>query len=185
MERQNIKLIDATSDFYESTKQLCDESFGTGYIDHVEYNKWLIHPRLFNIALVDGKFAGYSVMIPASTEDIIEHMGMKKSEVLTITGSKPALIYKSVAVRSIYRKNGILTELVRALLCHAKELNYGSVILSAWTHGGKTPAESSLISLDFTRLYHRHMLWYHYENYRCVICNGRCVCDAAIFYKNL
>ena len=185
MEIHNVKIIDATVNFYDDIKQLCDESFGTGYLDRAEYDRWILQPHLFNIALVDDKFAGYSAMLPVSIEDIIEYMGMKEAEVQAITGNKPALIYKSVAVQPKYRKNGILTKLIKGLLNNAKELGYGSVIVSAWTYGGKTPAENSLISMDFTRLYHRHMLWYRNENYRCVICNGRCICDALIFYKIL
>lgn len=185
MDSQNVQMIDATSDFYEDIKELCDVSFGTGYLDRTEYDKWLSHPRLVNIALVDDEFAGFSAMIGASTEAVMEHMDMERSEVLAITGGKPALIYKSVAVSSKFRKNGLLTRLIEGLLEHVKELGYGAVFLSAWMYDGKIPTESSLMSLGFTRLYQRHMLWYRYENYHCVVCNGRCVCDAVIFYKNL
>ena len=185
MEEQKEKMIDATETFYESIKKLCDDSFGTGYLDYAEFTKWLLHPGLFKIALIDGEFAGYSVMIPAKTEVIMEHMGMEESEVMEITENKPALIYKSAAVLPKYRKHGLFTKLAESLLCNAKELGYCSVIVSAWTHSGRTPVEKSLMSLDFTRLYRRHMLWYQYENYRCVICNGRCVCDAIIFYKKI
>ena len=185
MEGQKIKLVNATQDYYEKIKNLCDESFGTGYINREEFNKWLTHPQLFNIALAEDAFAGYSVMIPAGVEDIMEQMGMERSEVLALTDGGPAIIYKSAAVCSAYRRNGVLTELIKALLNQAKELGYGSVILSAWTYGGKTPAKSSLLSMGFTQLFIRHKLWYHYENYSCVICKGRCICDAAVFYKNL
>ncbi len=185
MEERKLKFIDATEDYYESIKQLCDDSFGTGYIDRREYEKWLLNPGLFNVALIDDDFAGFSVMIPAGVEDIMKHMGMEKAEVLAMMDHRPALIYKSVAVRSIYRKNGLLAGLIKALLFNAKDLGYGSVFLSAWTYGGKTPVANSLMSLNFSRLYERHMLWHHNENYRCVICDGRCGCDAVIYYKNL
>ena len=185
MDEKDLMFIQGTKDYYDRIVKLCDECFGTGYVDEREYEKWLLHPGLFNIALANGRFAGFSVMLPASAHEIMRHMGMEQEEVQALTDGRPAVIYKSVAVCPAYRQNGLLKGLVQDLVKNAKEMGIGSVFLSAWTYQGKTPVEKALNACGFTRLYVRKMLWYSYENYKCILCHGRCKCDAVIYHKSL
>ena len=185
MKVQDIRITNVSNEDYEQIHKLCNESFGAGYINQMEFDKWKENPEFFNVAWVDDEFAGYSVMIPAGTREIMKEMDMTLQEVQNITSGKPALIYKSVAVCPQYRKRGLLTKLMTELMDRAEKSGYKTILLSAWMYEDKIPALRSLEKLKFSRLFVRHNLWYQNEMYQCVICKGRCVCDAVIYYKNI
>lgn len=180
-----IEIIDGTMEHYESTRILCDERYGTGYCTQSVYEEWVSHPGLLKVALYDGEYAGFAVMVPASVERIMNHMKMSREEVLSITEGKPALIYKSAAVRTCFERRGIMHTMATQGLAHAKELGYDSIFGSAWVYDNIIPIEGTFRTFGFTRLFDRKKLWYDDEDYHCVICNGRCVCDGIIYYKKL
>lgn len=134
-------------DYYPQIQRLCDERYGTGYIDRGTYERWMEHPELMRVALIEGAFAGFSVFVPASVEALMAHMAMPRED--------------------------------------AAGLGYGSIFGSAWVYDGKIPMSHLFDHFGFRQLYGRKLLWYHEENYRCVVCGGRCRCDAMIYYKKL
>lgn len=172
-------------DYYPQIQQLCDERYGTGYIDKNTYERWMEHPELMRVALIEGEFAGFSVFVPASIQELMAHMDMPREDVERIAGDRPALIYKSAAVPVRFGKRGVMRLLLGRALEDAARLGYGSVFGSAWVYGGKIPMSHLFDHFGFRQLYGRKMLWYHEENYRCVVCGGRCRCDAMIYYKQL
>ena len=60
-----VSIVDGDAAFYKDIQQLCDERYGTGYLHRDDFVHWLERPRLLKIALLDGEFAGFAVMIPA------------------------------------------------------------------------------------------------------------------------
>lgn len=171
--------------YYPRVKELCELRFGTGYIDEADFAHWMEHPDLVQIVLVDGDFAGMAVLLPASAGEIAEKMKLTRQEVLHITGGRPAIIYKSIALWPKYEKHGIGRTVVLDGLQRAEAGGYCAVFIAAWMYDGIIPAQKMLHGLGFTELYRRHMLWYGDEKYRCVACGGRCVCDGMIYYKRL
>lgn len=180
-----ITVVNGTEAYYEDIQRLCDERYGAGYIGRENFALWLKNARLLKIALVDGVFAGFAVMLPASVTDVMTHMAMPESDVRRISGDRPALIYKSAAVVKKYEHCGIMKAMAEQGLNEARLMGYGSVYGSAWIIDGKIPIEGTFRAFGFQRLYERQMLWYHDENYRCIVCKGRCTCDAVIYYKKL
>lgn len=180
-----ITVIDGTMEHFEATKVLCDERYGTGYCTREIYEEWASHPGLLKVALYDGEYAGFAVMLPATTEEIMAHMQMSEEEVLAITEQEPALIYKSAAVRVCFERRGIMKTMATIGLAQAREMGYRSIFGSAWVHNNIIPIEGTFRAFGFTRLFDRKMLWYDDENYHCIVCNGRCVCDGIIYYKKL
>lgn len=171
--------------YFPKIRELCGLRFGSGYVDEVDFARWMEHPDLVQIALVDGEFAGVAVLLPASGKEIAGKMGMAQREVQNITGGRPAVIYKSIALWPKYEKHGIGRSIVLDGLRRAEARGYCAVFIAAWMYNGIIPAQRMLHSLGFTELYRRSMLWYGDEKYRCAACGGRCVCDGMIYYKRL
>lgn len=179
-------LINGTDKYIDETIELCDERFGEGYIERSDYESWLKNPELLKIALCDGDYAGFSAFIPASVEEICEHMEMTEDEVLAITGGKPALIGKSAAVRVKYGRRVLMHRMMAAEIVEGRRLGYSAAFGSAWVYDNFVPAKKSFDTLGYKHLeQRRHLLWYGYEKYKCVACEGRCVCDAEIYYIKL
>ncbi len=183
--RETVQIVNGEDIWYQAVQDVCDARFGTGYIDRNEYAIWMREPRLLKIALIDRVFAGFAVMLPAKLDDIVRHMAMTEDDVLAIAGDKPMLLYKSAAVRAAYEHHGVMREMAAAGLQTARELGYGSLFGSAWVYRGQIPIAGTFRAFGFTPLYLRHMLWHDDEHYRCVVCKGRCNCDAMIYYKKL
>lgn len=171
--------------YYPQVKELCELRFGTGYLDETDFARWMEHPDLVQIVLVDQDFAGVAVLLPASTEEIARKMGMTVQDVEAITRGQPALIYKCAALWPWYEKRGINHAVAADGLRRAEAGGYSAVFSAAWIYDGKTPARSVFEHMGFTPLYRRKMLWYGDERYRCIVCGGRCTCDAMIYYKKL
>lgn len=179
------QVVKGSLEYYDTIQQLCDLRYGTGYIDRAVYEKWMEHPELMSIALIDGEFAGFSVFVPATVEELMTHMDMPREDVVRIAGDRPALIYKSAAVPFRFEKRGIMQLLLGSALEELPGLGYGSIFGSAWVYDGRTPMGRLFDHFGFRQLYGRKMLWYHDKNYRCVVCGGQCKCDAMIYCKQL
>lgn len=77
-------------EYYPQIQWLCDERYGTGYIDKAIYERWMERPELMRVALIEGKFAGFSVFVPASTEELMTHMDMPREEFSVYASMDPA-----------------------------------------------------------------------------------------------
>lgn len=180
-----IAVLDGDERYFEEIRLLCEARFGEGYLSREEFARWMRHPRLIKTALADGRFAGFTVMLPADTPEIMRRMGMPEEDVVALAGERPALIYKSAAVRAEYENCGVMRALASRAFEDAKALGYGTLFGAAWAYDGKIPIEPTLLAFGFRRLYERKMLWYHDKGYRCIVCGGPCRCDAVIYYKIL
>lgn len=179
------QVVKGSMEYYPAVQEVCDLRYGTGYVDQPAYERWVKHPELMNVALVEGEFAGFSVFIPATTEELMSHMDMTREDVERLAKDRPALIYKSAAVPFQFEKRGIMQLLLGRAMEELPELGYGSVFGSAWMYDDKIPMSRLFDFFGFQKLYKRSMLWYHDETYNCVVCKGRCKCDAMIYCKQL
>lgn len=180
-----LRVTAGTWEYFPRIKELCELRFGGGYVDETDYARWMEHPDLVQVALAEEEFAGVAVLLPASAEEIAEKMGMTEAEVLDITGGRPAVIYKCIALWPRYEKRGIGRNVVLDGLRRGEAGGYSAVFIAAWMYNGVVPAQKMLHSLGFTRLCQKKMLWYGDEKYHCVVCGGRCVCDGIIYCKKL
>lgn len=182
---KNFIFRNATETDFASIKQLCDLRFGSGYFDRDTFGIWSCCPEFFKVAYHQNNFVGYAVMIPATYQEIGQHMKMTTENVSEIAQNKPALIYKSLSVCKEYEKLGIPLAFSELLIDTAHKLGFGTIFASAWVFNGKMPIAKMFEKLDFKPLFLRHMLWYDDKRYHCVICGGNCKCDAMIYYKNI
>ncbi len=176
-----VTLINGSVDYYEDVQRLCDERFGTGYIDRAEYDHWMECPELFKVALVNDDFAGYVAIYPSDEDTVMKKLAMPREDIHDFSEGKPILYFKSAAVCKKYERRGLIFNLTAAILDEAHDMGYGSFFGSAWVYEGKAPLSRTVEKLGMKPLYKRKMLWYDDEKYRCVVCGGRCTCDAMIY----
>ena len=165
---QHIEIINGTMEHFEVTRILCDEQYGRGYCTKAVFEKWVSNPGLMKVALYDGEYAGFAVMLPATVGQIMEHMKMSEEEVLSITEGEPSLIYKSAAVQVHFQKRGIMKAMATVGLAEAKEMGYRSIFGSAWVYNNTIPIDGTFKTFGFTRLFERKLLWYDDEDYHSV-----------------
>lgn len=177
------QIVEGSYEYYPLIEKLCNERYGKGYMTSELYNRWMKSPQMIQIALADGNFAGFSAMVPMTVEETMKYMGMPREDVERIAAEKPIMCYKSAAIPASYEGRGHFRALAQVAFQICRELGYGCMFASAWTYNGFTPMEKSFRVLGFQFLYRRQMLWYDDRNYTCVICKGRCKCDAMIYYK--
>lgn len=180
-----LQIKPGTWEDYPRIKELCELRFGSGYLDETGYARWMEHPDLIQMAMIDGEFVGVAVLLPASTEEIAQKMGMTQAEVLDITGGRPALVYKCAVLWPQYEKRGINHIVAADGLKRGEDGGYSAIFSAAWMYNGSTPAQHVFEHMGYTKLYIRKMLWYDDKQYRCIACGGRCTCDAMIYYKKL
>ena len=181
----DIRIRDGKEQDFLQMLPLCDERYGSGYFTKAIFDHWMGHKSLLKIAELEGAFAGFAVMVPATVEEVMEKMAMPREDVEAIAGGRPALIYKSAAVPRQHEHKGVMHALALAGLETARQEGYGSLFGSAWVYQGKSPIAGTFRVFGFKPLYKREKLWYNDPDYTCVVCKGRCTCDAMIYYKTL
>lgn len=185
MKEMDIKIRDGKEEDFEEILPLCDERYGSGYLTKGIFGHWMEHKSLLKVAELGEEFAGFAVMVPAIVEEVMEKMAMPREDVEAIAGGRPALIYKSAAVLRQHEHKGVMHALALAGLETARREGYGSIFASAWVYQGKSPIAGTFRVFGFKPLYKREKLWYSDSDYTCVVCKGRCTCDAMIYYKTL
>ena len=170
---------------YDELCKLCDERYGDGYFSWETYDHYSTRPELFITAHCGEELAGFSVMIPASKEEIAKEMKMPQEDVDELSGDKPPIIFRSLIIHKRFEKKGLPLTMANILLERVQAAGYGTIFGPAWMYDGKIPIEGLLKRLGFTQLYIRKNVWYDDLKYHCIICGGRCKCDAMIYYKKL
>lgn len=181
----DIQIRDGQEQDFLQMLPLCDERYGPGYLSKSIFGHWMEHKSLLKAAEIEGEFAGFAVMVPATVQEVMEKMAMPREDVEAIAGGRPALIYKSAAVLQQHEHKGVMHALAAAGLETARREGYRSIFASAWVYHGKSPIAGTFRVFGFKPLYKREKLWYNDPGYTCVVCGGRCTCDAMIYYKTL
>lgn len=185
MEQAKILVREGREHDFLCMLPLCDERYGPGYLTRDVFDHWMEHKSLLKVAEIEGEFAGFAVMVPASVPEVMRKMAMPREDVEAFAERRPVLIYKSAAVLQRHERKGVMRALATAGLETARQEGYGCLFASAWVYDGKSPIAGTFKAFTFVPLYKREKLWYDDPGYTCVVCKGRCTCDAMIYYKKL
>ena len=180
---ENILIRSAKAEDFERIKQLAELRFGIGYLDRQEFDAWLRDPDFFLVAEVDGRFAGYAYHRPESVEELASYMKLDPAYVRQVSGGRPVIHCRSAALAPEFEHRGLMQKIVAQLEETAGREGFGAEFAPAWKYGEAVPMRKNLLARGYTELCEREKLWYDQENYRCVICGGRCRCTAVIFQR--
>lgn len=187
---ENVTLTFLTRELLVQTVDLCDCCVGKNLYTKAELAETLEREdrQIFLLVTDKRKVVAY---IYFKVTDIVEVQQMTQRSLLQFNEkifSSYSLfgILQSIGVCEEYRNLGLAKELVGVYLQYllketAAEVAFGFF----WKHNGIVPMELVLKKFGFSYLTDVKEFWFSNENLICPVCNGRCSCDAAIYYKKL
>ena len=93
---------------------------------------------------------------------------------------------QSIGVLAEYRKYKLSEYLMKVYLEYLLKNTQADIAFGVfWKKNGEIPMEKNLKKLGFCYLVNSKRVWYDKKELICPICNGRCKCDGAIYYKIL
>lgn len=187
---EELTLTPLTQELLEQTVELCDKCVGKNLYTKAELSEVMNEKERWVFLLVTpkGKVAAYvyfrltdmaeAERLTKQSLQKFEEKGFKKHSLLGLI--------QSIGVCEEYRHCGLSKRLVEISLQWFLE-NTGANIAYGilWKPHGKAPMEAALKEHGFSHLTDSKNVWYDNEKLVCPVCNGRCRCDAAIYYKLL
>lgn len=91
---------------------------------------------------------------------------------------------RSIGVAEAYRGRGLSGVLLDFYLRQLERTLCADAAFGVfWKPNGVVPMGRTLEKAGFRYLEDAHMVWYEIENLVCPYCAGRCICDAAVYYR--
>lgn len=92
---------------------------------------------------------------------------------------------QSVGLKAEYRGIGLAAHMINFILKNLKELSIDVAFIICWKPRGIVPLGKALGECKFDYLAEAKKVWYDDLELICPYCNGRCLCDAEVYYKLL
>lgn len=174
---------------YEAVK-ICNECVGENLYSFAYLSSIMNQPNHYFYFLMtpEREIAGYIYFFLTELESMNSLLKRSKEELRLISKRKNPIIgnLQSIGMAQKYRHHKLSTVLVRFYL---EQLQTHQEVVAAlgmfWKIKGFVPMEKSLTAFDFIYLGDAHRIWYDNKDLICPYCEGRCQCDAAIYYKPL
>lgn len=165
---------------YEVLGTIADERLGKGYFDPDDFVFRTKYPELNLVAEEGGLPVALISMTPEDPESLAKAVQMDLKELLKDACGRPVIHFRTALCDAAHDGQGISGILLERVIDNAREMGYGVIISPTWKYNGKAPAEKLQTNLGFKRIGEKHMLWYDQKGYSCIICGGRCRCDAIL-----
>lgn len=185
LDYSNNKILIKTpnADDFERIKTICEDRFGKGYIKKDEYLKWIADTDYCKVAVADGKIVGIVYLMPQGKKELATYFKLDLKYVEDVSGGKGVIHSRCAALDKEYEKRGIMYFLHEVIFDNIKANGFGAVFAPAWTYNGFTPMAKFMDKFGFEYIGEKEDIWYGLEDYKCIICGGRCRCKAAIYIK--
>lgn len=130
---------------------------------------------------------GYIYFYTTTVSELAKRAKVKEEEVKSVCFNANPVIgnIQSIGVKEEFRKNGYAEKLLEFSLTKLHDAKVDTVFIVCWKVGNRVPLQAPLTSLNFSYLKDAHKVWYDVPNLICPYCEGRCICDASIYYKNI
>lgn len=169
--------------------ELCDSCVGKNLYSRDYLSTVISRPNHYFFLLVspEQEAMGYIYFFITNIADMSALSKLPKERLSVISAKKNPVIgnLQSIGVKEAFRGQGLSSRLVRFYL----ERLYTDAVDTAfgvfWKARGTVPMKQTLVALHFNFLAEVHEVWYDNKDLICPFCNGRCKCDAEIYYKPL
>ena len=168
--------------------EMFDENLGEGYMTEEQIQHYITDGKeLFYAARREnGTLCGILLCGEEPIELLADQTKISVWQLLDMANGKKILKCRSMCIAKDCQKSGIGKKLFQIALTDIKSCRkYGLITSLLWEYNGSVPAEKLHIDNGFKFLYRLKMPWYHYENYYCVVCKGRCRCDGLQYVLKL
>ena len=92
---------------------------------------------------------------------------------------------QSVGLKAEYRGIGLAAQMINFILKKLKDISIDVAFIVCWKPRGVVPLGKALWDCKFDYLAEAKKVWYDDSELICPYCNGRCICDAEVYYKLL
>ena len=176
-----------TSDL-EETAALCDICVGKNLYTRAKIQRAMETEDHFFYLLQTrtGELAGYIYFYLTDIPSIAGDAKVNQEILESVCGDQGKVCkIQSVAVHEDYRRKGLAAKMVRFALHQIRHREVQAAFSVCWKMGRVVPLEWALRDCGFSFLTETEKVWFHEENLFCPYCNGRCHCNAEIYYKKL
>ena len=165
------------TDFCVGTNLYSVEDFETVYYD---CDSWF-----YFLKTESGENAGYIYFILSDMKYIENYTGIPGKYYTDIFGMDDPVVgdLKSGGVLPAFRKKKLSLQMYRFAVGELEEKGAEVLTGICWEYDGKIPIAPTLEHLGFKYLTTAFRPWYNHLKLICPVCKGRCVCDAAVYFK--
>ncbi len=178
-----------TKEDVDEAQSICDECVGKNLYPKDEILHAIEAPDRFFCFLKNEKDepVGYVYYYLTDQESIAEYAKLDVNLFRSVYCNDEKKVGKiqSVGLKEEYRKKGLAAQMIRFILKQLKTLSVEAVFIVCWKTGNIVPLEKALVECSFKYLAEAKKIWYDYLELICSYCNGRCLCDAKVYYKLL
>lgn len=169
---------------------LCDQCVGKNLYSKADLAAALNSPNHFFDLLVtpEGEAVGYFYFYLTTLDDMAAQAKLSRERLAVVSPKAEPVIanLRSIGVAEGYRSHRLSESLLRLALHRLQASTRADAAVGiCWKAGGRVPMDQILRDLGFCYLTDAHRVWYDNDKLVCPYCQGRCVCDAAIYYKTL
>lgn len=170
-------------------RSLCDACVGKNLYSNEEIRRAIEEKdRFFYLLKTDkGEPAGYIYYRLTDEESIASSAKIDITVLRTVygeTGKKVGRI-QSIGLKETYRGLGLAARMICFALGKLAAMSVEAVFIVCWKPGGMVPLGKALKECGFDDLTEAKKVWYDDADLICPYCQGRCRCDAEVFYKRL
>ncbi len=166
---------------------LCEKCVGQNLYKKEELELAIIDPdRFFFLAFSKEELVGYIYFRLTDVESIASAVRFDKTRILPLCGENAVIgRIQSVGVDERFRGCGIASLMIEFASSQFVSRNVDICFVVCWKINDRIPLKNSMETSRFTFFDFAYNIWYDIEDLFCEYCDGRCRCDAALYYKFL
>lgn len=186
----NVIFQKLNQEYLEDAVLLCDQCVGKNLYTAEYIQSLLDKPDHYFYLLLspEGKAIAYIYFFCTDIEEAARISNISVEQIAKACGKQAPVIgnLQSIGISMQWRGLGLSNQLISFSLeqLHTK-LQADMAFGICWKPKGTVPMASTLSRFNFQYLTDAHGVWYEKDNLVCPYCEGRCLCDAAIYYKLL
>lgn len=168
---------------------LCDECVGENLYGAADIAATIGAADKFFYLLKNeaGETVGYIYYYLTDLECIAEYakLDVERFRAIYARSDKKVGKIQSVGLKTEYRGIDLAAHMINFILEKLKESSIDVAFIVCWKPRGIVPLAKTLGDCQFDYLAEAKKVWYDDLKLICPYCNGRCRCDAAVYYKLL
>ncbi len=188
LSEDSLSLSAAEKEDLLDIKSLCDDTVGKDLYSLFDLEDAIDDEDKFLYILKDNghSLIGYVYFKIEEKGKMHEEIKLstKEEEILKAKSKKVGKL-QSISLKTEFRGKGLSEKLIEFFLSILKSLNIDLAYAVCWKKGDYVPLQKAMDSTGFVYLKEEKEFWYNNSELYCPFCQGRCHCDAEIYYKKL
>ena len=177
------------ADDVADVSRLCDECVGDNLYSEAEIAGTIDAPdkSFYVLKNENDEIVGYIYYYLTDVGNIAQEAKLDCALFRDVYSAEHRTVGKiqAVGLKAECRRSGLAAKMIRFVLDELKENSIEAVFVVCWKPGGVLPLGRAIEECGFRFLSEAKKVWYDHDELFCHYCNGRCLCDAEVYYKLL